>query len=81
MKARPAKKQRSTAGGTFWIIHKSELGPVMECKARKAGTGWSVLVRPEVYDWDFAEEMFDRESLADLKLDHTLIEGEWPDEQ
>jgi hypothetical protein len=53
----------------------------MECKARKAGTGWSVLVRPEVYDWDFAEEMFDREPLSDLKLDHTLIEGEWPDER
>jgi hypothetical protein len=81
VKARPAKKPRSTAGGTFWIIHKSELGPVMECKARKTSKGWSVLVRPESCTWDFVKEMCERESLADLKLDHTLIEGEWPDER
>ena len=81
MKARPAKKPRGTAGGTFWIIHKSELGPVMECKARKTSKGWSVLVRPESRTWDFVKEMCERESLADLKLDHTLIEGEWPDER
>jgi hypothetical protein len=66
---------------TFWIIHKSELGPVMECKARKAGKGWSVLARPEWMTWDLAEEMCDRERLSDIKLDHTLIEGEWPDER
>jgi len=81
VKARPAKKPRSTAGGVFWIIHKSELGPVMECKARKSGAGWSVLVRPEWMTWDLAKEMCDRELLSDLKLDHTLIEGEWPDER
>jgi len=80
MKSRTAKKPRSTAGGAFWIIHKSEIGPTMECKARKAGKGWSVLVRPESHTWDFVKETCERESLADLKLDHKLIEGEWPDE-
>jgi hypothetical protein len=53
----------------------------MECKARKSGAGWSVLVRPEWMTWDLAKEMCDRELLSDLKLDHTLIEGEWPDER
>jgi hypothetical protein len=53
----------------------------MECKARKTSKGWSVLVRPESRTWDFVKEMCDREPLSDLKLDHTLIEGEWPDER
>jgi hypothetical protein len=53
----------------------------MECKARKTSRGWSVLVRPESRTWDFVKETCERESLADLKLDHTLIEGEWPDER
>jgi hypothetical protein len=66
---------------TFWIIHKSELGPVMECTARKSGKGWSVLVRTEFLTWRVVQDEGEWEPLSAIKSDHTLIEGEWPDEQ
>jgi hypothetical protein len=51
---------------TFTVLHRSGLGPVFECRAKRRGRGWSVLARNLDLDesWEYAEEMNGWESLA-----------------
>jgi hypothetical protein len=66
---------------TFCIIHRSYLGPVWECRAKRHGRGWKVLGRNlDAGDtWEFAEEVHGWQPLAALKRDQFMVCTNEPD--
>ncbi len=82
---------KTGTGDTFFIHHRSYLGPVWECRAKRRGRGWSVLARIDGEDsWEFAEETYGWYALSRFKKDGFYVidsqaeyrsneTGPWPD--
>jgi hypothetical protein len=70
---------------TFWIIHRSYLGVVLECRAKRKGRGWSVLTKLDDETWEYIEEIEGWQSLSKLKQKQFMVcargdePGMWPD--